>query len=61
MAIIVKAGHKNLYACSECGFKYADMETAEKCENWCRNHKSCNSEIVKKAILELEHEQKSSS
>ncbi len=59
MAIIIKAGHKNLYACSECGFKYADRETAEKCENWCKNYKICNSEIVKKAVFE--HEQKSSS
>ncbi|MEK7657970.1 MAG: hypothetical protein AAB366_02145 [Patescibacteria group bacterium] len=37
---------KKLYQCSECGFHYAEMEWAEKCEAWCRKHKSCNIEIT---------------
>ncbi len=58
-----KDGQK-LYQCEECGLKYAQKETAEKCEAWCRpsnpsgrpelmsngrEHKSCNLEIIKEA------------
>jgi hypothetical protein len=39
-----------LYRCSECGFEYKEKEWAEKCELWCREHKSCNLEIVKHAL-----------
>lgn len=41
----VRATQK-LYRCPECGFHYADKEWAEKCEAWCREHKSCNIEIT---------------
>jgi len=41
---------KELYQCEECGFKYAKKETAEKCQAWCKEHKSCNLEIIKDAI-----------
>jgi hypothetical protein len=37
---------KELYQCEECGFKYADNEWAEKCESWCKEHQSCNIEII---------------
>lgn len=37
---------KELYQCEECGFHYEDREWAEKCEAWCREHKSCNIEIT---------------
>ena len=37
---------KELYQCEECGFHYAEKEWAEKCEAWCREHKSCNIEIT---------------
>ncbi len=43
---------KKLYQCRECGFKYEDKEWAEKCEAWCKEHKSCNLEIIKHAIRE---------
>ena len=35
-----------LYQCEECGFKYAEKEWAEKCEAWCKEHQSCNIEII---------------
>lgn len=45
---------KELYQCEECGFHYKDDSTslitgrewAEKCEVWCREHKSCDLEIT---------------
>ncbi len=37
---------KELYQCEECGFHYEDREWAERCEAWCREHKSCNIEIT---------------
>jgi len=46
---MVKVSNKNneeLYQCEECGFHYEDREWAEKCEAWCREHKSCNIEIT---------------
>lgn len=39
-----------LYACDECGLFYAEKATAEKCEAWCAEHKSCNLDIIKSAI-----------
>ena len=38
------------YVCEECKFKYKDKATAQKCENWCKKHKSCNLEITKHAV-----------
>ena len=38
------------YICEECNFAYKDKETAAKCENWCREHHSCNMEITKYAV-----------
>lgn len=37
------------YECPECHLKYKDKEWAEKCEAWCREHHSCNLEIIKHA------------
>lgn len=39
-----------LYQCPECGLKYKEKEWAEKCERWCKKHKSCNLEITKHAV-----------
>src|SRR3989344_4998866 len=41
---------KEIYQCEECGFKYTEKEWAEKCEVWCREHKSCNLEITAHAV-----------
>ena len=43
---IIDSEKKELYRCPECGFHYLDKEWAEKCEAWCREHKSCNIEIT---------------
>ena len=44
--IIDSEKNKKLYQCPECGFHYENREWAEKCEAWCREHKSCNIEIT---------------
>ena len=41
---------KTYYICKECNFAYKDKKTAEKCEAWCREHHSCNMEIIKYAV-----------
>ncbi len=45
----VKAGKRD-YFCGECGLAYVDRGVAEQCEAWCSKHKSCNLEIIKKAV-----------
>lgn len=37
---------KELYQCEECKLHYVEKKWAEKCEAWCREHKSCNLEII---------------
>jgi len=39
-----------LYQCEECGLYYREEETAQKCEDWCKEHNSCNLDIVKDAV-----------
>lgn len=41
------------YQCGECGFWYKDEETSEKCQAWCKKHKSCNLEIIKHSIKNM--------
>lgn len=41
---------KEYYQCIECGMRYAEREWAEKCEAWCKEHKSCNLDIISHAI-----------
>lgn len=49
--ILMIRGHKQeSYKCPECGFEYKEKEWAEKCESWCKEHKSCNLEITKYAV-----------
>ena len=51
----IKDKNKNqkLYACEECGFKYGEKKWAEKCQEWCGEHKSCNLEIISHAVKEM--------
>lgn len=42
--------NKEVYQCEECGFQYAEKEWAEKCETWCKEHHSCNLEIISHAV-----------
>lgn len=41
---------EKLYQCPVCGFHYRDESTANACEAWCREHKSCNIEITAHAV-----------
>lgn len=41
MTETIQKENKELYQCEECGFQYAEKEWAEKCEAWCKEHKSC--------------------
>jgi len=43
----------NLYQCEECELLYADIFWAEKCEAWCKKHKSCNLEITEHSVDRL--------
>ncbi len=38
------------YQCPECGLHYNEKEWADKCEVWCKEHKSCNLVITSHAI-----------
>ncbi|MBR9691146.1 hypothetical protein GOV08_05700 [Candidatus Woesearchaeota archaeon] len=38
---------KQYFICEECGFGYAKRDWAEKCQGWCKEHKSCNLKITK--------------
>lgn len=38
-----------LFRCPECELHYTDRKTAQECEAWCREHKSCNLEITKRS------------
>lgn len=40
-----------LYECEECGFQYQEREWAQKCQAWCKEHQSCNLEIIEHAQL----------
>ncbi|MBI2515123.1 hypothetical protein HYV91_03015 [Candidatus Wolfebacteria bacterium] len=54
MVNAIRKDEKILYQCEECKLRYKERETALKCETWCREHKSCNLEIIKYAEKEVE-------
>jgi hypothetical protein len=39
-----------VFQCEICGFGYKDLDTAERCEEYCDIHGSCSTEITEKAI-----------
>lgn len=47
---IEKNNTNTIYQCEECGFWYKDKKTAEQCQAWCEEYKSCNLGIIKYAI-----------
>lgn len=49
----IQRGDKKYYKCEECSFLYLDREMAEKCQEWCSEHKSCNLEITKHAVQDF--------
>lgn len=50
MVNVIQHENKKLYQCEECGLKYEDKKIAEKCQAWCREHKSCNLDLIKHAV-----------
>ncbi|MEK6915481.1 MAG: hypothetical protein AABW89_02990 [Nanoarchaeota archaeon] len=40
--------------CDKCGLSYNNKIKANKCQEWCKKHKSCNLEITKHAINKKE-------
>jgi len=54
MGKTIKQNQEVVFTCSECKMKYHDEATAKKCEEWCKENKSCNLEIIKYAIHENE-------
>ena len=46
-----KVDGQTIFVCDICGLGYADMATAQKCEDWCgKNSETCNLQISQKAI-----------
>lgn len=43
-------GSREVFVCEDCRMAYPDQETAQKCEDWCKEFKSCNLDIIKHAI-----------
>ncbi|MCX6751222.1 MAG: hypothetical protein NT161_00405 [Candidatus Nomurabacteria bacterium] len=43
--------NEKLFQCPECGLYYKESEWAEKCEVWCKEHKSCNLEIISHSVM----------
>ncbi len=41
------------YQCEECGLWYKNKEISEQCQAWCKEHKSCNLEIIKHSIKNM--------
>src|SRR3989338_575061 len=42
------------YTCSACGLKYEEESWAKKCSDWCTAHNSCNLEIIKHAVSDIQ-------
>lgn len=38
------------YQCEECGLRYEDKGIAAECQEWCKEHKSCNLDIIKNSV-----------
>lgn len=56
MAKMIKKENKKYYQCGICKFVYKDKKWADKCEEWCKKHKSCNISITNYAVNDiLEH------
>ena len=40
-----------VYQCEFCGFAYAELETAESCEEFCGKHGTYSSDITSSAVI----------
>ena len=43
--------NEEYYQCEECFLIYKDKNWAEKCQNWCKENKSCNIKITKNRLV----------
>jgi len=44
-------GNRTVFLCDICGLGYAERQTAQDCEDYCRTHHvSCSAEISAKAV-----------
>lgn len=50
MVNAIKKEGKEYYQCGDCGFVYQEKELAQRCEDWCVAHKSCNMEITSHSV-----------
>jgi len=41
--------NQDLHQCRECSLHYKDKNTAEKCQAWCKEHKTCNAKITNRS------------
>lgn len=41
---------ERVFVCPECGLSYNDPEWVKKCAAWCKEHHSCNLEIIEHAV-----------
>ena len=46
----IKKNGDTLYLCEECGMAYKEKEWAQKCQAWCKEHHTCNLEIIEHAV-----------
>ena len=46
----VEQESKKEYVCEACGYRYTTKELAERCEEWCTEHHSCNLEITAQGV-----------
>ena len=44
------AEKERLYNCAECNMDYSDADWAKKCAERCKEHKSCNLDIIQHAV-----------
>ncbi len=50
MAGEFKGDRNKMYKCNECRLGYKEKKWAEKCEAWCKKHKSCNLGITSHSL-----------
>ncbi len=41
---------RTVYQCELCDMGYSDLETAERCEEYCSTHEACSLDITRHAI-----------
>ncbi len=45
-----RLGGRNVFSCDGCGLAYADKQTADMCENYCKAHNACDPGIAAHAV-----------